>query len=301
MFDQTPSRGRRSTDVGTLRAYQLFFAIHCAGFLALRASGADQGLRTILHVFGLGGAVDSVWVTQLLSHQFLHLSGLEFVVSIGLLLALGGEVERALGSIRFSILYLASGAGVGLAYEVLALLTRDGVLAIAPPFVGGMGSSAALLSAYVLLEPRRRIFGAIPAAAFFVVMTTMLVASAVYIDQEPQWNMEELLRQTFPDGGWLDVQYDRTVREAPVAVHLLGLALGAGLLALDLAFARTFAVVRVKRDIRILEEELEARARVEQLLEKISRDGLQALSRRERKFLQYASRFYPPGRVLSDG
>jgi len=50
------------------------------------------------------------------------------------------------------------------------------------------------------------------------------------------------------------------------------------------------------------EEHLEARARVDQLLEKISREGIDALSRRERKFLQYASRFYPNGdRVTSEG
>ena len=41
---------------------------------------------------------------------------------------------------------------------------------------------------------------------------------------------------------------------------------------------------------------------MEQLLEKISREGLTALSRRERKFLQYASRFYPNAdRVTSEG
>ena len=46
------------------------------------------------------------------------------------------------------------------------------------------------------------------------------------------------------------------------------------------------------REIRVLQEEVDARARVEELLAKISRDGMESLTRHERRFLRYASRFY---------
>src|SRR5689334_10027636 len=101
MFESTPSRriAPSSRDVSALRAYQLFFAIHCIVFLALVASEADHGLRTIVQLMGVpGSGVEGVGFAQLLTHTFVHLNPLEFAVTVGLLLALGGEVERALGS-----------------------------------------------------------------------------------------------------------------------------------------------------------------------------------------------------------
>jgi hypothetical protein len=49
----------------------------------------------------------------------------------------------------------------------------------------------------------------------------------------------------------------------------------------------------MRRQILLLEEELDARERLDALLAKISRDGVDSLTRREKKFLRYASaRFY---------
>ena len=73
------------------------------------------------------------------------------------------------------------------------------------------------------------------------------------------------------------------------------LQLGAVALAGVASAAHYQARLRVFREIRGLQQEVEARARVEQLLEKISRHGLASLSRGEQRFLRYASRYYRGG------
>ena len=49
---------------------------------------------------------------------------------------------------------------------------------------------------------------------------------------------------------------------------------------------------RLHRDISHLQQEVDARARVELLLSKISAEGIESLSHAERRFLRYASRYY---------
>src|SRR5579863_7617796 len=91
-------------DASSLRAYQLFFALHCAGLLALKlVPEGEHGLSSILSLLAVkGGEVTLSW--PLLTHVFLHLHPLEFAASAALLLFLGANVERMLGTTRFSIL-----------------------------------------------------------------------------------------------------------------------------------------------------------------------------------------------------
>jgi membrane associated rhomboid family serine protease len=289
-------------DVSSLRAYQLFFALHCAGLLALKlVPEGEHGLGSILKLLAVkGGDVAVGW--SLVTHIFLHVHPLEFAVAAGLLLFAGSQVERSLGAVRFSALYLGTGAVTGFLWELLSVGSGNTAF-----FLGGIASGAAALVAYVALEPRRRAFNVLPAPGVFVAVAAFVILPTIYyLELEPSRVLDEYLRMplttTFTAETWMDRQWEYTTREAIAAPHLLGFAVGAAIFGVEAIGIYVFSRLHVRREIRRLEEELDARERVDALLEKISKDGVDSLSRRERKFLKYASaRFYfDKKRVLSE-
>lgn len=280
-------------DSNHLRAYQLFFVLHCAGLLALRLALDGEHARPILELLAVRTNDPGVsW--QLVTHVFLHLNPLEFTASAALLLFLGGPVERLMGTPRFCVLYLGSAAACALAFESLAAPGP------AVTYVGGLGAGSAVLVASVLLEPRKRLLGVVPAPGFFILIATAIFATTIYLEQEPLRFLEESWK--LPPEKWLDSVWELSCRESVAIPHLSGFLVGAAVFAFDLGACWAVARVRVRRQIRLLEEELDARERVDALLEKISREGVDALSRREKKFLKYASArfFVDRKRVLSE-
>jgi membrane associated rhomboid family serine protease len=304
MFEESPvresglahSRARKA-----IQAYQVLFAFHCLGFVGLLvAHDSETPLRTLVDGVALGGAPSEVATApwKLLTYAFVHQQPLEVVVTLTLLLALGAPLERGLGALRFSLLYLGIVGATGLGHEAVEGLWAESRPA-ADVFLGGLGASAGLLVAYFLAYPSRRTFGVVPAPAFFAGAAVFLFATMMHLEQEGPRRTAELLQSSLSSEQWLDRQWELGARVPAVLPHALGFSCGMVAFALDSVSSRAFARARFRRDIAVLEEELEARARVEQLLEKISRDGISALSRRERKFLQYASRFYPTGDRVS--
>ena len=274
------------SDSNHLKAHQLFFVLHCVGLLALRLAMDGDHVKYIIELLGIQSGSSLVsW--QVLTHPFLHLSPLEFVASTALLLFLGGAVERTLGSTRFTILYIGSAALSAIVFEALAA-PRPHVT-----YVGGLAAGCSVLVAYVLLEPRRRTLGVLPAPGLFLVCSTLILATTIYLEQEPFHALEESLKQTLTPQSWLDHQWELTSRESVAIPHLAGFGVGVLVFTLDLGACWAVSRFRMRRQIRLLEEELDARERVDGLLEKISREGVDALSRREKKFLKQASaRFY---------
>jgi membrane associated rhomboid family serine protease len=292
-----PARGA-ARDARTLHAFQVFFALHCLGFLGVLLA-RDPPLRTFVDGFALtGDGSQAPW--QLATYAFLHQNPIELLVSAGLLLTIGAQVEAALGTARFALVYLGSIVAVGLGAVGLEALAGDAATSNAPIFLGGLGGAGALLAAYALAFPERRTLGLMPAPAFFCSSALFLAFVVRWFDGEPTRHLVELVQGTLSNDQWLERQLADGAHPVAALPHAFGVLAGASTYALDSVASQACARARVRREIRVLEEELEARARVEQLLEKISREGLSALSWRERKFLQYASRFYPPA-VTSEG
>ncbi len=302
MSDQTQT----TRDTGSLRAFQLFFVLHCAGLLALRLSSDGEHTRSILDILAVharGGP--SSWLSiSLVTHVFLHVHPLEFATATALLLFLGGSVERALGATRFTVLYLGSSALSALGFQVLTNVAN----APTGMYLGGLAGGCAILTAHVLLEPRKRTLGMLPAPGFFLAGATTIFALGIYLEQEPVRFLDEALKipltETFTAQKWQDLVWEASLRETLAIPHVLGFGAGAAVFATDLVAGHAIARVRMRRQIRLLEEELDARERVDVLLAKISRDGVGSLTRREKKFLRYASaRFYLSDRskrVLSE-
>jgi len=111
-----------------------------------RASG---GLFTYL--FGLtcsGFRPGGAW--QLVTYTFLHGGVWHLVLNMLALVVMGTEMERAMGSLRFTALYVVSGIVGGLGWLLLSC-SGAGVC------VGASGSVFGVIGAFAALFPRRQI------------------------------------------------------------------------------------------------------------------------------------------------
>lgn len=285
----------------------VLFVVHLLVFLILVVGASAPWYPTALETFGLGdarGLLTRPWT--LVTHALLHRHPVEFMLSAALLLLAGPPVEQRLGTRFTLVLLLLATVLTGLCHVGLqAAGVVEGRL-----FTGAVGMSAALLTAYLLLLGGERRIGSLPFPFCYLAASVALCALVMVLDREHQRSLGEevrTLREAALRGESLgpEERLDRLATAAQLerhradfSAHLLGLVTGG----LALGGCRVLGLVgrrvRVLREIRELQEEVDARARVEELLAKISRDGIESLSRHERRFLTYASqRFYRSGRM----
>lgn len=132
---------RRSATTETAPITAILVAACLAAYVLERAGDGDA----ICAAYGLVPAHPTVGTA--ISAMFLHASYAHIGGNMVFLAVLGTIVERALGSVRFAILYLAAGiAGAGLHLLVAAGSTT--------PMVGASGAICGVLAAAALLRPR---------------------------------------------------------------------------------------------------------------------------------------------------
>jgi membrane associated rhomboid family serine protease len=190
------------------------------------------------------------------THDYFHL-----LFNMLTLYFFGREVETLYGAKRFLILYFAGAVFAGL---VFCLDWEPKTL------VGASGAVYGVMVAYACHYPRQRIlfFFLLPLEVWVVV--TILVSMDLTIQVVGGEGPAQVGRLAHLGGalfGWLFYKL-----EARVGLYI------------D-RFER-----RVQRRDVVHEEEIEAR--LDTLLEKISRDGIGSLSKKERDFLKRASRHY---------
>lgn len=293
-------RGAKGSDKRVRATHALFFS-QLIVFLVLIIGHNTVWFRWLLGHFAVGDAASILarpW--SLLSYPFLNVHPLEFVVAAAILLLAGVAVEERLGRARFLALYFLTAAFVALCH---AGLFAAGVVT-QPLFAGALGASAGVLTAFLLLHGHERNVGNLPYPVFYLLTACSLLLVVVAVDWQNQLDHRKDAKEHAENAYKVK---DRTVakrhadldalrlleeQQQDVFRHLLGLALGGLSLVLTSAGGRLRARYRVRREIRGLQEEVDARARVELLLVKISEGGIDSLTRHERKFLRYASRFY---------
>lgn len=276
------------------------FLLQLVVFLVLVVGNGRPWCHEIMGTLALTdaqGVLDRPWA--LISYSFLNSHPLEFIVSGGVLLLAGVQIERKLGAARFLVLYLLIAFLVGLCH----VACLEGGLVTNLYFQGSVGTCAGLLTAYLFLFGHGKRVGSVPYPVFYLACSAAIAAVALAVNYEAGSTLahDQLVQIDIAAGSKATIEEKvLAVREVDALaerrpdcfVHLLGLAMGALSLTATLGAARTSKRYHVLREIRGLQEEVDARARVEDLLIKISRDGMGSLSRHERKFLRYASRFY---------
>lgn len=296
---------RRRTAGGGVKATHVLCFVYFVAFIALVIGDGSAWRLGLLQAVGVGDLASvSARPWSLIAHPLVHQEPLEAILAAGLLLLAGVPVEDRLGTWRFLAFYALSAALVGLAHVALV----EGGVASHRLLTGSLGPSIALLTGYLFLMPDRRI-GTVPFPlcylAISVSLLTLVVVMSLYSDKAVSAKAKQRLdvayngQEPSSDEERVNLAWnavvERRIRPNHLA-HLLGFALGGLALGVTLGVSRYQERARVLREIRGLQEEVEVRARVDLLLEKISREGMSSLSRSERKFLSYASRrFYRHG------
>jgi len=209
-------------------------------------------------------AVGKFWLWQLVTYMFLHGGFFHLFFNMFVLWMFGSAIEDYWGSSEFLKYYFITGIGAGITNCVFTLHSSI-------PTIGASGAIFGLLLAYGMAYPDRQIYlyFLIPIKAKYLV----LILGAI-----------ELLAIANPGG-------DGIARFA----HLGGLLFGYVYLKKErfvYEIRRLSARSNRQRKFKILrfheEEEAKERERVDAILDKINREGIDSLTQEERDFLRKA-------------
>jgi len=225
-----------------------------------RAGGRGRGLEALLSLSSMGLRAGFFW--QLLTYQFLHGNLTHLLMNMFMLYSLGPETERAMGSRHFALLYFLSGILGGLGFVLMD--PRQYCL-------GASGAVFGVIAAFATLYPMR------PMTLLFLPFVTFRAWALATI-----FGAIELLYLIGGEGGGI-----------AHSAHLAGGIAGAIYTAVNV---RGFSLPRLRRRPRAASTVSGGvdLAEVDRILDKVAREGIDRLTRRERAVLEAASRRHSP-------
>ncbi len=264
-WDEITPDIQRSTRTFQFTCTNILISLNVIGFILSGILPRLFGIPILEFLaFDAHKATSSLYLWQFLTYSFVQSVDLWFMIwfvfHAYILYLFGNELERDVGARRFLTLYLSYAAYGALAHALYQFASGSTVVALslfAPVF--------GVLMAYALRNPKR------PILFFFVIpmklMTAVLLSGGVLVF-------------------YCIISFHEGLSPASI--------LGAGIA----AFAIHNLAPRIDRwsqkrrtqigQDRILDD-IELRRNVDQVLEKISREGMGALTRTERKILKRAS------------
>lgn len=203
-------------------------------------------------------AIGRVWLWQLVTYMFLHslYDPWHLIFNMLALWMFGGDVERAMGSRKFLTMYLTAGLFAGICSCIFTPHS---------PILGASGAIFAIEVAFAMYFPNATvIFFIFPMRAKYLVM--IFAGITIFNCITPgSGNVAHFAHLGGLLYGFLFVRYE------PRFMNLLG----------------TWQMRQQEKEVMRGED---VRKRVDELLEKVSREGLNNLTKRERMFLNNASK-----------
>ena len=248
-------------DTGFPRAVRALLTANIAVFVLKAFSPWGQMLTEWGRLSLAGLSRGALW--QILTYSFLHANLAHLLLNMVALYSLGPETERAMGRRHFLIMYGLSAAIGGLGF---ALITPTGYC------VGASGAVFGVIAAFATLFPTR------PVSLLFLPFITFQARTLALIF------------------GVIELLYLVQGVEGGIAhsAHLAGGLAGAIYVAIVLREARLpWRLPRFRRRMRPGGYDL---AEVDRILDKVAREGIDRLTRRERATLEAASRRHSPPR-----
>ena len=221
----------------------------------------------LVHHFGIipGKYIQNTY--QVFTYMFLHAlqrRPMHIVFNMLYLWMFGVDVEKRLGSRSFAWMYFICGVGAGVLsavfFAIMNLMTGN-----AGPVIGASGAIFGVMLAYGLLFPERMIllFFILPIKAIYLVMF-MIAAEVVYLVTGAAGNVAHIAHVSGALFAYLYLLNEKAImKSAP----------------------RADAIQRVREKIETISEAEEQR-RIDDILDKINREGMHKLSRNERAFLR---------------
>lgn len=203
-------------------------------------------------------AFGRLWLWQLITYMFLHslADPWHLIFNMLALWMFGSDVERAMGSRKFLTMYLTAGLFAGICSCLF--VPRS-------PILGASGAIFAIEVAFAMYFPNATIvFFIFPMKAKHLVM---IFASIT------------IFNCIMPSGG-----------NMAHFAHLGGLLYGFLFVRYEPRLMNFIAIYQLRQQEKEIRKEEATRKKVDELLEKVSREGLHKLTRKERFFLNSASK-----------
>ena len=213
------------------------------------------------------GAIDTsqdtniLQVWRVISYQFLHGDVMHLAFNLLVLYFMGPFIERSFGSKPFLKFYLVCGAAGGGIYSILVLLR------VLPPgiMVGASGGIYGVMAALAIMFPHMKVllWGIVPMTMVRLVILLVVVS-------------------------FITIAFGHNV--GGEAAHLSGLAMGF----LYMKYKPWITQRRMQRQkgawSQKIEREKNFQSEVDRILDKVHREGINALSKKEKQLLQEATR-----------
>jgi len=236
------------------------------GVFVVQMFADRQGAVTYL----FGVTVAEFWQPwRYVTFQFLHGGFLHLFFNMLGVYFLGSALEQSWGTRRFLRFYLTCGVVAGLAYVVIGALAGVGI-----PIIGASGGVFGLLLVCAVMFPQFQIiflFFPLPIRVAAVIIFGLMIVKVL---------------SAASGGNMATVMSD--------VAHLGGAGVGAiwlwGLPSLRDLKGATAGKIRRGAWQRKMERRRQAEAEIDRILQKIHDQGLQSLSRKERKTLRQATR-----------
>ncbi len=205
-------------------------------------------------------AIGKLWLWQFVTYMFLHSvsSPWHIIFNMLVLWMFGSEVERAMGARKFLTMYFSAGIFAG----IFCCLFTPG-----NPILGASGAVFAIEVAFAMFFPNTTvIFFIFPIKAKYLVMIFAGIT---------------IISCIIPSGG-----------NVAHFAHLGGLLYGFLFVRYEPRFSNYLMSWQAQQHEKEYRKERNLKRKVDQLLDKVNREGMRNLSRKERAFLKNASKVY---------
>lgn len=253
--------------------------INGAVFLIQLIAG-DAG-RSIIETFGLShkGFIQELKLWQIVTYMFLHGGWLHIFFNLFTLWMFACDLERLWGGERFIKYYMLCGMGAGVFIAAMNWYSYSQTGLAEPITIGASGAIYGILLAYGLMWPNRTV---LIYFLFPVKMKYMLIG----------FGLLEFLGTFGGSGSGISH-----------IGHLGGLVSGLALLKLvpqgrkkikEKPLEDFLKQRRLKRKQKEIDDRIKAKNIIDELLEKIARNGMSSLTKEEKARLEWARKHYYP-------
>ncbi len=243
--------------------------------------------RALIHSFALShiGLVHEFKIWQLFTYMFLHVDFFHIFMNLFGLWMFSGDLEEQWGSATFFKFYIFSGIGAGICIAFMNVIIYDSY-GINPLTMGASGALYAVLLAYGLTWPNREVllWFVLPVKMKYLVIFFGLIEffGSLNMAAGVGGNVSHIGHLGGILAGFLYLKYLMNRRNA--TNRRTGF------------FAEIMRKRKIEQTKKRIEKRNEAKRIIDELLEKIARQGMSSLTSEERKKLDWARKHYFPDR-----
>ena len=245
----------------------------------------NHGIMEYLFALWPGLIVDKLFIWQLFTYQFLHGGILHLFFNMWVLWMFGNELEGVWGKNEFLKYYLFSGTGAG----IIIFMVNYFVLDQLNPTLGASGAILGLLLAYAMYWPERTIiiWFVIPVKVKYLVLVIGLISILSSIDPRDRSMISHVGHLGGMVAGYVYLRFYRGKK----VFGLMGYSNGSPGTAIS-NFLKRFRKgnFNKKMDIFKYTNKEQHEQKIDELLDKITKNGIHSLTSSEREFLLEASR-----------